>query len=93
MFVWGNAGGPGESCSVGQYWKPGQLTVFVTQRRGDKREKGDISKKAVFFSSFFGGTVLRDSSPNVDTPTVFLLAAFHFLLETASYYYYFIQIL
>ena len=47
MFVWVNAG---ESCSVGQYWKPGQLTVFVTQRRGDKREKGDISKKAVLFS-------------------------------------------
>ena len=46
MFVWGNAG---ESCSVGQ------LTVFVTQRRGDKRAKGDISKKAVLFRDFSPG--------------------------------------
>ena len=61
--------------------------MLVTQRRGDKREKGDISKKAVLFSSFLGGTVLRDSSPNVDTPTVFLFAAFHFLLETANRIY------
>ena len=52
MFVWGNAG---ESCSVGQYWKPGQLTVFVTQRSGDKRAKGDISKKAVLFRDFSAG--------------------------------------
>ena len=52
MFVWGNAE---ESCSVGQYWKPGQLTVFVTQCRGDKRAKGGIPKKAVFFRDFSPG--------------------------------------